>query len=120
MVADNWDVVVLTETWLNDSVLNAELFPPGYQIFRRDRCELHTGLSMGGGVLIAVASHIKVTRISQLENEGENIWFELEFRNKKSIIKYFKCVFPAEISYVCLFYISYYEKLCNYNFSCKK
>lgn len=44
------DVVILTETWLNNSVNNAELFGTNYLCHRADRQEK----SRGGGVLIAV------------------------------------------------------------------
>ena len=45
-------LVFVTETWLSGSFFDNEILPTGYSIFRKDR---H---SQGGGVLIAVASHI--------------------------------------------------------------
>lgn len=112
MFASNWDIVALTETWLIESIGSAELFPPEYQVFRRDRCELRTGLSRGGGVLVAVAPHIKVTRLLQLEDEGENIWLKLEMSNKKRLVisnSYFPPNSPLHV------YLSYFEKLYNLN-----
>lgn len=112
MLANDWDVVALTETWLNESVSSAELFPHSYQVFRRDRCTLSTGLSRGGGVLIAVASHINVTRLFHLENCGENIWLKLEFGNKRRIIisnVYFPPNSPLHI------YLNYYDTFNQYN-----
>ncbi|XP_077288638.1 uncharacterized protein LOC143913014 isoform X2 [Arctopsyche grandis] len=45
------DILVLTETWLDDSVHDAELLDGTYSIFRKDRP------TRGGGVLIAVKSY---------------------------------------------------------------
>lgn len=82
----DWDIIALTETWLNDSIHNAELFPNEYQVYRRDRCQNRTGMSRGGGVLIAVSGNIKIHRLNNLETEGENLWVKLEFPNKNTVI----------------------------------
>ncbi|KAG8240526.1 hypothetical protein J6590_106621, partial [Homalodisca vitripennis] len=55
----DWDIIALIETWLNSSVYNAEPFPDGHQVYRRDRCQLQTGKSRGRGVLIAISNSIK-------------------------------------------------------------
>jgi hypothetical protein len=53
----NPDIIIDTETWLNDSVHNSEIFPPNYNIYRRrDRRD---GF---GGVLVAVGSVALVRR----------------------------------------------------------
>ncbi len=46
------DIIGVTETWLNDSILNNEILPYDYSIFRKDRN------SRGGGVLLAI--HISI------------------------------------------------------------
>lgn len=33
----DFKVIALTETWLNDSVFNGELFPEDYSVYRADR-----------------------------------------------------------------------------------
>jgi hypothetical protein len=48
----NPEIIIGTETWLNDSVHNSEIFPPNYNIYRRDRRD---GF---GRVLIAVKADI--------------------------------------------------------------
>lgn len=48
VAAQSHDVIALSETWLSESVLDAELFDGRYLVFRRDRG------SRGGGVLLAV------------------------------------------------------------------
>ena len=46
------DVFCITETWLTDFVVNNEIAPENYTIYRRDRG------SRGGGVMIAVSNTI--------------------------------------------------------------
>ncbi|EDO32284.1 predicted protein [Nematostella vectensis] len=55
----DYDLVAISETWLNSSILDTEILPHGYDIFRKDRetCE-------GGGVLLAARSSIAVNQLS--------------------------------------------------------
>lgn len=108
IISNNWDIIALTETWLNSSVYNAELFPDGYQVYRRDRCQLQTGKSRGGGVLVAISNNIKVQRLYNLENSGENLWLRLELSNKSTIILC-NVYFPPNSPLVD--YCSFFEKL---------
>src|SRR5436190_4893423 len=86
ILGSNWEIVALTETWLNDSISSSELFPPMYNVYRRDRCEARTGRSRGGGVLIAVIDKIKVSVLHNLNSDLEDLWLKLEFPNKKIVI----------------------------------
>ena len=52
------DVVVITETFLDCSIVDGEVFPQNYCLFRRDR-NRH-----GGGVLIAVSDKFPVSSCS--------------------------------------------------------
>jgi hypothetical protein len=45
------ELVLGTESWLNDQVNSAVVFPEGYTVFRRDRQR-----GSGGGVFILVSS----------------------------------------------------------------
>lgn len=49
----------LTETWLQDSVFNAELFSSDYDIFRYDRNLVLTDRTTGGGVLVAFRGELR-------------------------------------------------------------
>lgn len=63
-VSDNfYDIILLTETWLNDSIADNEIFPPSYRIFRSDRKYDTLKVSRGGGVLIAVNSSIRAVKL---------------------------------------------------------
>ena len=46
---DDLDIVCLTETWLNESIGDAEVLPVGYNVYRKDRLN-----RIGGGTLTAV------------------------------------------------------------------
>ena len=65
-----YDVVVLTETWLSDSVNSSELFPAYYSVARCDRKFTVVDRTRGGGVLIAFSPKIefKVIDTSQISN----------------------------------------------------
>ena len=60
----DYDVVSICETWLNDSVMSAEILT-GYNIYRKDR----PGRT-GGGVLIAVKSDIRSSHRKDLERDN--------------------------------------------------
>nr|CAH7751865.1 unnamed protein product [Callosobruchus chinensis] len=53
-----FDVVVLTETWLKEDTHSDEFFPDDYQVYRRDRRVEVLDLCSGGGVLIAIDRNI--------------------------------------------------------------
>ena len=55
--SDCSDIYCLTETWLNDSINDCELFPSSYTVIRSDNLSSLSGKSRGGGVLIA-HSHV--------------------------------------------------------------
>lgn len=57
------DIVVFTETWLNDSICNGELFISKYLTFRSDRDFARTGTARGGGVLTAVDNKYTATEV---------------------------------------------------------
>ncbi len=46
-------IIAITETWLLPQILNNEIIPAGYQIFRRDRIN-----GIGGGILLAISNSL--------------------------------------------------------------
>ncbi|CAH2096629.1 unnamed protein product [Euphydryas editha] len=70
----NYDILVLTETWLNDKINDEELFDNRYTVYRRDRET--TGFhpeKEGGGVLVAVSNRFHSTRLSKSESHCEDL-----------------------------------------------
>ena len=66
------DIIVATETWLNDDIKDGEIgqvgkFTNKYKIYRQDRT------TRNGGVMIAIAHTLKSTRSPELETGGEQV-----------------------------------------------
>src|SRR5258708_1496313 len=49
-----FNVIILTETWLNETISNAEHFSGRYNVYRCDRTRLTSDRMDGVGVLIAI------------------------------------------------------------------
>lgn len=82
--AADFDIYMLTETGLNDSVLSANLFPSIYATYRCDRTINTSAKQSGGGVLISVSKKFNSELI--LSGEGdqcEQIWIKIETKKKK-------------------------------------
>lgn len=85
ILLQDFDVVVLTETWLNDSVFDTELFDSRYHVFRRDReTSKYKKRKDGGGVLIAVSKRFYSSRISKYESKCEDVWVKIDGSSKGS------------------------------------
>ena len=54
----DFDIICLTETWLNDSINDYEILPTGYNIFRHDRVG-----RIGGGTLTAIKTSLSSSEI---------------------------------------------------------
>ena len=76
------DIVFGTETWLDPTIKNSEIFPDGFKIYRRDR----TG-QQGGGVLIAVKDHYISDEVEDLspDDRCEMIWAKIEIVGCKTL-----------------------------------
>ncbi|KAL1404445.1 hypothetical protein pipiens_005347, partial [Culex pipiens pipiens] len=57
----DYDVIVLTETWLDDEIFSPQLFGTGYVVYRNDRDTVRTGKKTGGGICIAVSKKFDST-----------------------------------------------------------
>ena len=79
----NFSIVSLTETWLNESILNQDLMLNNFQSpYRRDRVgDSH------GGILVFVKDCIPCKRRADLELINiECIWVEVNVRNKTILV----------------------------------
>ena len=68
------DIVVMTETFLDNFVLSSQFCPSHFTPFRRDR-DQH-----GGEVLILIKSSIPAIRRADLETHCEMLWIEIQTR----------------------------------------
>jgi len=70
-------IVGITETWLNPTVLDAELLPPKFNIHRKDRTETRPD-TRGGGLLLAIDASLPSKRRRDLEPNCEILVCEVK------------------------------------------
>ena len=72
------DVVILTETWLNDQILSPQLFGNGYTVYRNDRDPVCTGKKRGGGVLIGISNRLSSSAsLVEVNKHIEQLWVNI-------------------------------------------
>lgn len=91
---NSYDIICITESWLNESVFNSELFDDRYIVFRNDRNFQKTKQGKGGGVLIAINRELSAESRCEWLSSAEDIWVTLTLRNRhlKSTYKLHICV----------------------------
>lgn len=101
-----YDIVFLSETWLNDGFLDSEIFDSRFNVFRRDRNYDELDCQRGGGVLIATSNIFQASVVDTPVNLAfEDVWVSLLFNQIKVIIC---CVYiPPNSSVEC------YQSFCN-------
>ena len=78
-----FDILAITETFLDGSISDKQLHVDNYRIVRRDR---NTGQD-GGGCLIYIASHICYSRLKSLEPPDiELIWIKIVQKSSALIL----------------------------------
>lgn len=78
VITCDYDIIILIETWFNDTVQSSELFDTQeWVVFRRDRCD--TGDSReGGGVLIAIRLRLCPSALDiSDEADLEHVWAKI-------------------------------------------
>jgi exonuclease III len=75
------DVIIATETWLDPTITNSQIFPPNYNIYRKDR----KGTKTGGGVLIAINDKYLSSEIPELDTDCEIIWCKIQQKGNKDL-----------------------------------
>lgn len=76
ITSSRYDIILLTETHLDNSMSDGEIFPNNYTVFRRDR---KLNGRHGGGVLIATRDHIKTVPRDTLQYDSGFAVFLLLF-----------------------------------------
>ena len=75
----DFDIIVLTETRLNDNIKNSELVLKNFNVIRCSRSESTSAKSDGGGVLIEINEKFKFSVIPLSKNLFEFIEYLLKF-----------------------------------------
>lgn len=102
---NNWDVILITETWLRDDIPDENLLINNYNFFRCDRAD------RGGGVAIYIKSLYKCSLSNKLNlNNSEQLWLSLNINNKHMCIG---VVYRPPSSSVLEFLVSFEEILGN-------
>ena len=96
ILKNNPDVIILNETWLKPSILNTEILPSDYNIFRLDRSIQSHPIDPinpnkfrrnGGGVLIAVNSKLSLqSKVVHIKCAAELLAIELTLPDSTKII----------------------------------
>ena len=71
----NPDIIIGSETWLTTNISSSEIFPPNYNVFRKDMTT-----RPGGGVLIACRSTIACEELD-ITNNCEIVTCKLTLQN---------------------------------------
>ena len=90
------DVIILNETWLKGSILDSEILPPNYKIYRVDRTvkshpwdpnQPSKFRKNGGGVLIAHRTDINISssKVSGINVQAELLSVMLKFPSGKRV-----------------------------------
>ena len=72
LATQNPDIVIGTESWLNNSIASGEVFPSYFNVFRHDR-----QTSEGGGVFIAVKNTLVASVECKLQTDCEILWISI-------------------------------------------
>lgn len=86
---NSFDIYVLVETWLNADFFDGEYFNLNmFHIYRRDRDRKATGLTRGGGIIIAVRKNLK-SKLLPLKNDSpliEQVCISVNGLNKNLLL----------------------------------
>ena len=89
------DVVMITETYLDNTIADSEILPPNYTVFRLDR-NRH-----GGGILIAVLDTFTSIACPQHRRPSiELLWVQLHIRSHPVMFGVFYCPPGSAESYL--------------------
>ena len=69
------DIIIGTESWLKPKHLNADFFPPEFEVHRKDRFGKE-----GGGVFLAINSKFTSTVDNDLDTDHELLLARLKMR----------------------------------------
>ena len=72
-------IIIGTETWIDATVTNNQIFPPNYDIYRGD-------LNMnGGGVLIAIKNTLISEPVPKLHTDCKIVWAKINLVGAKTL-----------------------------------
>lgn len=78
----NFDIIALTETWLDETVIDSEIALPGYKFFRSDRDFQKTNKCRAGGLLLYVRDFYNCRILSEHNAGVEYLSISFETMNQ--------------------------------------
>ena len=85
MCEKNYDVLVISESWLNSTTTDAEVEIAGYKITRLDRTK-----KIGGGVCVYIRLSLKIKCLKEMsvtsETGFQQLWVQIQLEKLTSII----------------------------------
>ena len=73
-----YDIIALTETWLNEGTLSTQVIGTNYNVFRTDRSPANSRKSIGGGVLLAVHRRFDSCLVDNISGKCvEQVWVQI-------------------------------------------
>lgn len=108
----NYDIICLTETNLNLSVYDSEVFDSRYNVFRRDRHSTSSKKKDGGGIVVAIKKSLNAIRRHNWDSVFEDLWLSiLPDNSSMKAIHLCVCYLPSylTVSEMGQFYNSLYD-----------
>ena len=100
----DFEIICLTETYLNGSVFDGEIFCDDYQVFRRDRESTGSTKRDGGGVLVATKRTMDAVLLPDVCTEAEDLWISVSHCNNRLLLC---CVYLPPDDFDALEYFMY-------------
>ena len=75
-------IIIGSESWLDDSISNNEVLPPDFRAFRKDRVY---GNDSRGGVFVALRNDIIGTQVDY-DTDCEVIWVQIQLVSCRNIV----------------------------------
>lgn len=95
--ATDFDMILITETWLTENIYSAELFDPNYTVYRSDRNYEALSCTRGGGTLIAVKTFSDSGKLPGCDDHSfDDLWVMV--RNNETTIIIGCVYFPPNSS----------------------
>lgn len=86
VLTSTYDVYSITESWLDGSIDDCELFGSGYVVYRADRNRAVSGRQDGGGVVLAVKTAFRSEPLFFSFNLVESVWAKVFLTNNLYVI----------------------------------
>ena len=86
VLEEKFDIVCITETWMNSSILDSEMSISGYTLHRKDRN--HVDKHRGGGVAVYVHNDLSCVHREEIfeQNFPETIWCNINCNGRNTLI----------------------------------